>query len=79
MTAKRLIKELQKVVDKHGNVKVVANVDDLRTRLGNLAGDCSCADVTAVGYEVIYVADDDGGVAVNKDGTERTTRVVVLG
>ncbi len=36
-------------------------------------------DVTEATAKTICIADDDGGIAYNKDGSEKTRKVLVLG
>ena len=81
MTALQLIKALEAIVKDYGNVPVVADYVDLRERAGNLADDCQFSDVCrvdAVKFAHINVADDDGGCAENKDGTEKLRRVAII-
>lgn len=81
MTANQLIKALEAIIKDYGNVPVVADYVDLRERAGNLADDCSMADVCrvdAVKFAAINTADDDGGIATNKDGSEKLRRVAII-
>lgn len=78
MTAKQMIRKLEAVVKKHGNVKVCANWPELRDSLGGLKDDCTHYSVTDVVFDTIHQADDDGGTAINKDGTEKMIRCAVI-
>lgn len=75
MTAKQLIKALEKLVATDGNVKVVADWQALRDSSN---GGFDMANVTEVHIDLVTQGDGDGFTIQNKDGTERIRRCVVL-
>lgn len=75
MTAKQLIKALEKIVAEHGNVKVGASWEDLRDSSN---GTYTVANISGVEVEVVNQVDGDGFTITNKDGTERTKKTAVL-
>lgn len=75
MTAKQLIKALEKVVAQHGNVHVVVDLDTF-TRVA--ADVYTMPNVQDVEVQSIRQVDGDGFTIENRDGTERTRRCAVL-
>jgi hypothetical protein len=75
MTAKQLIKTLEKLVAEHGNVPVCADCPAL---LDASNGVFEIANVTEAELGMIRQCDGDGFTIQNKDGTERTRRCIVL-
>lgn len=78
MTLLQTIRRLQKLLDKHGNCQVDVDWHAMRERAGGLAEDCSHLRIDSIAYELVNVADGDGGSQMNKDGTERTIRTVTI-
>lgn len=69
MTAKAMIKKLEKVVAKHGNIRI--GVDR-----GEIGVDIS--GVKNVVVDDFYVADGDGFIVKNVDGSERSKCIAVI-
>lgn len=75
MTAKQLIKQLEKIVEQHGNIDVAVNWEELanaQNRVGNIAN------VNEVVFDRVRVCDGDGFTIINKDGSERTIRTAII-
>lgn len=77
MTAKRLIRELEKVVAKSGNVEVLVNADEIHVRRGD--AESEFVGVKEIEATYLYVSDGDGFIETNKDGSERGRTCVVIG
>lgn len=77
MTLNQLHKRLEKLIaDGHGRKPVCVAKETFRD---NREDDgCSILQVHGLGLELIHMADDDGGTAVNKDGSERMRWNVIL-
>jgi hypothetical protein len=75
MTVTQLIRQLEKLKEKHGNLKVVVNKEELDD--GN--GCWAVCHISTVVAEWVYLSDDDGGVAYTKAGRERGTTQIILG
>lgn len=74
MTVAELHRRLEKLLLLgHGRMKVYVDIESYREPLG-----LSHQPVQGVGLKTLYVADDDGGVAINKNGTERVMNCVSL-
>jgi hypothetical protein len=78
MTAKQLVKQLNKIISTHGNLQICADHETLKARLGGLKNDCAIVDVADLNFAWIYIADDDGGIALNKNGTEKMRQCFIL-
>lgn len=79
MTLNKLHKILGKLIEQgHGRHRVSVDKQSFRD---NREGDFSTMmlPVEVVDVQWINDADDDGGLAVNKDGTERGRMTVILG
>lgn len=77
ITVNRLHKMLGKVIaNGHGRAPVCI---DKQTFSSNLESD-GCCILQVDGVEILWInlADDDGGIAMNADGTERGRTTVVL-
>lgn len=80
MTVRKLIKLLEELARSHGDrTPVVVDHHEIRASCGNFADDCSIGEIKSITTEYVYRADDDGGIAVNKDGSERGRICIVLG
>lgn len=79
MTLKKLHAAMTKLLAEHpctGRMQVTVNKPTFRHPL-EIDG-CVYLDVSGVTWDAIYVADDDGGTKMNRDGSERMKTVVVL-
>lgn len=74
MTITKLIKRLEALRAKHGNVKVCVDHDSLWT--GN--GTFNICDVSGIDVSSIRIADGDGFTVINKDGSERERTCAVI-
>ena len=75
MTVTQLIRQLEALKAKHGNLSVTVNKPELFD--GNGTWDvCTISSVTA---EWVPLADEDGGIAHTKAGHERGSMQFVLG
>lgn len=75
MTLNKFIKRLQSLADSgHGLDKVCVNRDTLFD--GN--GSWSVCDVASADSEFVRVVDVDGFGVINKDGSERARRCIVI-
>lgn len=75
MTVTQLISQLEKLKEKHGNLRVSVNKDELWD--GN---DCwVICDISTAIADWVPLSDDDGGVAYTKAGIERGSWRIVLG
>lgn len=75
MTVTQLIRHLEKLKEKHGNLKVSVNKDQLND--GN--GCWVICDISTVDADWVPLSDDDGGVAYTKAGAERGSMRIILG
>lgn len=77
MTINKLYKELAALIAKgHGRRKVCVAKE---TFTHNCESDgVTILDLEGLGIRAINISDDDGGTAVNRDGTERYMTVLVL-
>jgi hypothetical protein len=77
MTITQFIKKLEAIKAERGNVKVVADFKSIWEH-EPLKDDIAFCNVSEAVYDRIHIADEDGGIAVNKDGTERYQDVVIV-
>lgn len=77
MTVNQLYKRLGKLIEEgHGRTNVAVAKETFRD---NRESDgCTILDVHGLGVKLIHLADDDGGTAVNKDGSERMRMTCIL-
>jgi hypothetical protein len=75
MTVTQLIKQLEKLRAKHGNLKVCVDRDDIEHALNGVGTVVSLA-FTSVMW--VGECDGDGFTVSNKDGTERGRNEIVL-
>jgi hypothetical protein len=77
VTVARLHKELGKLVASgHGRKKVCVAKDTFRD---NREGDgCTILDVAGLGIKWVNLADDDGCMKINRDGSEAGNTVLIL-
>lgn len=75
MTVTQLIRQLEKLKAKHGNLQVGVSKDELDD--GN--GSWAVCHISTVVAEWVYLSDDDGGVAYTKAGVERGSMQILLG
>lgn len=75
VTAKQLIKKLEAIVKKHGNIRVCAEWQALKDESN---GVYEIANVSEVKFEFVHQVDGDGFGIENKDGTERFSRCAVI-
>lgn len=76
MTLNALIKKLLAIQETHGRCRV--SVDKSSFRDNRETDGCVILPIDGVDARWIVDADDDGGTAVNKDGTERGRTTVIL-
>lgn len=75
MTLNKLAKMIQRLIDEgHGRENVCVDKDSLFD--GN--NSWSVCRIESLQSECVHVADDDGGTAINKDGSERMMQCVIL-
>lgn len=78
MTLNQLQKQIAKLIEQgHGRKQVC--VDKTSFRDNRESDGCTILPVCEVDTDWIPDADDDGGAAFNKDGTERGRWLVILG
>lgn len=77
MTINNLHKQLTKLIaEGYGRVPVAVAKETFRD---NRESDgCTILDVHGLGVQRIHMADDDGGTAINRDGSERTRLTLIL-
>lgn len=77
MTIKKLHKILSQLIEAgHGRTAVAI---DKRTFYSPMEDDgATILDVHGASAELIYVADEDGGIKTNRDGSERMRHCLVL-
>lgn len=76
MTLNRLCQILEKLRAEHGRCRVSVAKDSFRDNREN--DGCTILMVNGVDVRWIQDADDDGGLAFNKDGTEHGRTTVIL-
>lgn len=75
MTAKQLIKRLEKLVAEHGNVHICVDWQAIRDSCN---GVFDIVDVQEADFDSVRLADGDGFTEYTKAGLERQKRCVVL-
>ena len=75
MTLLQTIRRLQKLYEKHGNVKVGVDWAAIRNSSN---GVYDIGNISEFEFDHVAEVDGDGFMVVNKDGSERTTRTVVI-
>lgn len=75
MTITQLIKRLESLRKKHGNVHVGVNRDDIEKALNGVG---NIVDLEFATDQYVLKCDGDGFTEHNKDGTERGRTMVVL-
>jgi hypothetical protein len=75
MTVSKLIKQLEKLRAKHGNVQVCVDRDDIQKALNGVGNIVQLNFATAV---YVTKCDGDGFMEENRDGSERGGMCIVL-
>lgn len=76
MTVTQLIKALEKLRAKHGNVKVCANAEGMLKAFNEVY---TIVDVKTAEFALIRIADGDGFTEYDSRGHERQQECIVLG
>ena len=76
MTVTQLIRTLERLKAKHGNVKVSVNVAEVENP--NMRPECDIFHLRDAVAQWVNLADDDGGIAMTKAGRERGSVLIVL-
>lgn len=77
MTLNQFIKQLEKIRDEHGGRMQVCVDDDVFHKEAERL-DGTIINITGATAERVLLADGDGFIEVNKDGSERTRMTLVI-